>query len=84
MGVTIFGAKSSPVSASYVLHQTATGHCVDSPEDLADATAVREHFYIDYFLYSSKSAEAAKQAQKEFTVLLAPRGFRLTKWKGNN
>ena len=80
MTVAIFGAKCSPAIANYVLQRTAEEHCTDTLASRAAAAAAKRHFYMDDFLKSEESVNAAKTMQKSITELLAKGGFRLTKW----
>lgn len=48
------------------------------------AEAVKQHFYMDDFLWSGKTDTAAMQMQQERSQLLARGGFRLAKWRSNS
>ena len=86
MRVVIFGAKSSPAMANYVLQKTAQDYSeqVATPEAQEAASTVRRNFYMDDFLASRKTPEDATVIQQEMTKLLASGGFRLTKWLSNS
>ena len=87
MQVVVFGAKSSPAMANYVLQKTARDYQDQAtPESGAEAaaTAVHTNFYMDDFLRSERTPEAAVKMQREMTKMLAAGGFRLTKWLSNS
>ena len=88
MQVVVFGAKSSPAMANYVLQKTAQAHQERAtPESEAQAAAVGAvftNFYMDDFLKSERTPQAAMKMQRELSKLLASGGFRLTKWLSNS
>ena len=84
MLVTIFGAKCSPASANYVLRRTAVEHATGSDVCTRALDAVHRNFYMDDFLKSEKSVEAAKAIRREVTDLVSKGGFRLTKWRSSS
>ena len=85
MQVVIFGAKSSPAMANYVLQKTARDYSErTTTEGKTAAAAVLSNFYMDDFLKSVKTPEAAVTMQQEMTKLLKSGGFRLTKWLSNS
>ena len=84
MQAVVFGAKSSPAMANFVLQRTAHDHREPTTEGEAAAAAVQSNFYMDDFLKSVETSEAAIAMQQETTKLLAAGGFRLTKWLSNS
>ena len=80
MQVAIFGAKCSPAIASYVLQKTAKEECTEADESQNAKEAVQTSFYMDDFVKSEESVEAARVMRREVTSLLAKEGFHLTKW----
>ena len=80
MLVAIFGAKCSPAIANYVLQKTAEDGCSGTAESLIAKEAVSTSFYMDDFVKSEASVEAARIMKTEVTSLLAHGGFNLTKW----
>jgi hypothetical protein len=73
----IFGAKSSPTSANYVLRQTAKDSSDEFP---AAAETVQRNFYMDDLFKSEEDENTAVQTHENLTELLSRGGFRLTKW----
>ena len=84
MQVVVFGAKSSPAMANYALQRTAQDYTGSVSESKAARDAVHSNFYMDDFLRSEKTPEAAARTQQEMTKMLASGGFRLTKWLSNS
>lgn len=84
MQVAIFGSKSSPAIANYVLRKTADDGCTGTTASQKAVEAVKNSFYMDDFVKSESNTEAAKAIQEEVTSLLASGGFRLTKWLSNS
>ena len=83
MDRVIFGARSSPASASYVLNKTAREKCSDTVAGLAAAATVRGSFYMDDLATSEKDASTALQTASEVSKLVSRGGFRLRKWLSN-
>ena len=77
----VFGAKSSPMSANYVLQQTARDNREDFPKA---AETVLKNFYMDDLFKSEADEDNATQLQGDLTKLLSRGGFRLTKWSSNS
>ena len=84
MQVTIFGAKSSPASANFVLQKTVMDHREMCGLEEETANSVKNSFYMDDFLRSEKDDVQAKKMQKDVTEMLSKGGFRLTKWVSNS
>ena len=62
MQVVVFGTKSSPAMANYVLQKTARDHREHTtPEDEAAAATVYTNFYMDDFLKSEKNSEGGRK-----------------------
>ena len=81
MDRVIFGARSSPASAAFVLRRTAE----DSPTgSCADRESVRSSFYADDFVRSEPTVSAAVERAKAVTTIVSHGGFRLTKWLSNS
>lgn len=83
MDRVIFGARSSPASASYVLNKTAQDKCSNSAAGLAAAATVRGNFYMDDLATSETDIPAALQTVSEVSTLVSRGGFRLRKWLSN-
>ena len=79
MLVTIFGARCSPVAASYVLQRTADDHR-DDAESAVIVSAIRQSFYMDDFLHSARTVEKAKMIKNGVTEIVGQGGFVLAKW----
>lgn len=73
----IFGARSSPASAAFVLRRTAEDSTAGSQ---ADRDAVGTSFYADDFVRSEPTVSAAVERVKAVTSIVRGGGFRLTKW----
>ena len=82
MLVHIFGAKSSPSVAGYVLRKTAKDNEKDFSQEAVDA--VLKDFYVDDLLKSFADSERAVQVSKQLQELLVRGGFELTKWISNS
>ncbi|XP_043215496.1 uncharacterized protein LOC122378464 [Amphibalanus amphitrite] len=81
MDRVIFGARSSPASAAFVLRRTA----LDSPiGSCTDRESVRNSFYADDFVRSESTISAAVERAKAVTAIVGSGGFRLTKWLSNS
>ena len=77
----IFGARSSPTSANYVLRQTGKDNADVYPEA---AETIESNFYMDDLLKSTDSEEKAVKLQQKLTTVLKSGGFNLTKWCSNS
>ena len=84
MQVAIFGAKSSPASANFVLRKTITDHAEEVGLKPETADMLHNNFFMDDFLRSEKTAVEAKSTRKKVTELLTKGGFRLVKWTNNS
>jgi hypothetical protein len=81
MTVHLFGASSSPSCANYALLQTVADN-----EEYFDAKvcqAVRRNFYVDDFLCSLPTHDAAIDMIQKISFLCSLGGFHLTKWMSN-
>ncbi|XP_043230776.1 uncharacterized protein LOC122386061 [Amphibalanus amphitrite] len=83
MQVAIFGAKCSPAIANFVLQRAAEDGCTGTEESTAAKKAVQTSFYMDDFVKSECSSEAALNMKREVSSILAKGGFCLTKWMSN-
>ena len=81
MQVLIFGATSSPCSATHVLRKCANDFQNEHP--LA-AEAVRTRFYVDDYLDSVEDDNQAVELQQSLSSLLAKGGFTLSKWASSS
>ena len=77
MNVVIFGAKSSPCTATYVLRRCANDGRTQYPE-AADKVSTR--FYMDDFLDSVDTEDEGRELVNSLNSLLSAGGFHLTKW----
>ena len=84
MQVAIFGAKSSPASANFVLRRTIADHAEDVGLKTETASTLHNNFYMDDFLRSERTPEEAITVRKQTTELLSRGGFRLVKWISNS
>ena len=84
MQVTIFGAKSSPASANYVLQRTVADHGEDCGLTKKDVNTVKSSFYMDDFLRSEEHEYEALKTTKQVTETLSRGGFQLDKWVSNS
>ena len=77
MNVVIFGAKSSPCTATYVLRRCANDGRTQYPE-AADKVSTR--FYMDDYLDSVDTEDEGRELVNSLNSLLSAGGFHLTKW----
>jgi len=84
MQVMIFGAASSPCTATYVLRKTADDNKHDESFSDEAINTVHKNFYVDDMLKSVPTEEEAIRLQQEITKLLSRGGFRLTKWSSSS
>ena len=77
-----FGTKSSPMVATYVLRHHALVNAEEFGPEVVDA--ILNCFYVDDFLRSFPTIEAAKRMHVELTAALKKGGFDLVKWKANH
>ena len=77
MNVVIFGAKSSPCTATYVLRRCANDGKTRYPE-AADKVSTR--FYMDDYLDSVDTEDEGRELVNSLNSLLSAGGFHLTKW----
>ncbi len=76
-----FGVKCSPFLATQVLRTLADLHSTSHP---TAATAIREAFYVDDFLYSTDDLPTAMKLRAELCDLLSRAGMVLRKWRSNS
>ena len=77
----IFGATCSPSCAIFTLHRCAA----DLSDRFPDVyEAVLNNFYMDDFIMSFATAEAARRLASNLRTVLQHGGFRLTKFVSNN
>ncbi|XP_071476662.1 uncharacterized protein [Diadema antillarum] len=81
MCVHLFGGTWSPSCCSYALRHTAEEFKEEF--SVAAVRSVKQNFYVDDCLVSSKTEEEAIQLVNELTRLLEKGGFRLMKWISN-
>ena len=82
MLVHIFGAKSSPAVATWVLRHHAKRIAAEvSPEVVQ---AILWFFYVDDLLASYRDTETARRVRIELTAALKKGGFNLLKWKSTH
>ena len=84
MQVTIFGAKSSPASANFVLQKTVMDNGEDLGMPIETVNSLKNSFYMDDFLRSETDGNQAARMQRDVTEVLSKGGFRLTKWVSNS
>ena len=72
-----FGAKSSPTSANYALHQVAKDN---AKEDENLVKAVQQNLYMDDFLKSVRTLQEAIEIYQKVREILNKGGLKLTKW----
>ena len=77
MQVHVFGSKPSPAICMYVLNKTAEDNASEFPEA---AAKVKECFYVDNYMESFPTEEAAIRQARQMKELLSRGGFNLTKW----
>ena len=76
----IFGATCSPCCTIFGLHRCAA----DLSDRFPDVyEAVLNNFYMDHFITSFATAEAARLLASNLRTVLQPRGFHLTKFVSN-
>ena len=78
----IFGSKDSPNCAKHALKRTATDNPDMSPK--AAQSSVHTNFYMDDYLESSPTANAATQKAKDLVKLLSLGRLNLTKFVSND
>ena len=77
----VFGAKSSPICASYALKRVG----LDNEKEYPIATkAIQNNFYMDDFIKSVETPEEAIEVFNQLQPLLSQHGFELKKWISNN
>ena len=77
----VFGAKSSPTCANYVLKRVA----IDNEDEFPIAAkAIQNNFYMDDFIKSVETPEEAIKVFKQLQPLLSKHGFELKKWITNS
>ena len=81
MTVHPFGGVWSPSCAAFALQQALTTKKSECP-DIVERAA--PNFYVDDLLVSLDSLEQASSLVRQLRLLLASRGFRLTKWICNH
>ena len=82
MLVVIFGARCSPCIANYVLRLTLAEDS-EAGELEEERPSLVSSFYVDDFLRSEKTVEAALATVEQVTSLMTRGGFRLTKWRSS-
>ena len=82
MSVVIFGAKCSPTIANYILRRALTENPGTGTMEV-DRESLVSSFYMDDYLRSESSVEAARATRLEVATLLSQGGFKLTKWRCN-
>ena len=83
MDRVIFGARSSPASASFVLNRTAEEKSSNTAVGRAAAATIRNNFYMDDLATSEMNSVVALQTATEVTALVSKGGFRLRKFLSN-
>ncbi|XP_043245749.1 uncharacterized protein LOC122393608 [Amphibalanus amphitrite] len=84
MQVLIFGARSSPAIANYVLRRALQDHWnEEGTAPPREPEQIQRSFYMDDFLLSDVDVNTAKHVKQEATRALAEGGFKLTKWRSN-
>ena len=73
----VFGAKSTPTSANYALHQVAKDN---AKEDEYLVKAIQRNFYMDNFLKSVRTHQEAIEIYQKVREIFNKGGFNLTKW----
>ena len=76
----IFGARDSPMCASFALRKTATDNLSTYAEA---ASVVNEKFYMDNYLGSFENVTHAIEISRDLISLLKLEGFNLTKLVSN-
>ena len=82
MLVVIFGARCSPFIANYVLRRALSDEA--TVQQAVDDSSLSASFYVDDFLRSEKTSEAALAVMNRVTSLLSQGGFKLTKWRSSH
>ena len=82
MYVHIFGAKSSPAVATFVLRYH--GKQMEGEFSAETVSAILRSFYVDDLLASYESVEKAKKIRMELVEALKRGGFDLVKWKSTH
>ena len=84
MEVLIFGARSSPATANYVLGKALRDNWrEESAMPGKNSESIQRSFYMDDFLMSTEDVKGARHLKQEATRALAEGGFQLTKWRSN-
>ena len=84
MQVLIFGARSSPAIANYVLRRTLQEHWTcEGTVSGREPEHVQQSFYMDDLLLSEADVDTARKLKVKATRALAEGGFQLTKWRSN-
>ena len=83
MCVVIFGARCSPMIANHILRRALTENPGTGDAEV-DRESLVASFYMDDYLRSEGTVEAAGAARQEVTTLLRQGGFHLTKWRSNS
>ena len=85
MLVVIFGAKSSPAIANYVLRRALIDYEAETEtRAILSAEEKARSFYMDDCLLSALTESTAKQLLTEVSEALSEGGFHLTKWRSNS
>ena len=69
MQVAIFGAKSSPASANFVLQRTIADHATEVELETEVTEALHNSFYMNYFLHSEETVPEATKVRKLFSPI---------------
>ena len=83
MLVVIFGARCSPSIANYIMRRTLSENPATKLSESEQKTLC-SNFYMDDFLRSEPTVEAAQTTREEVTHLLKRGGFHLTKWRSSH
>lgn len=81
MDSMIFGAKSSPTSAIFILNKNACEFEQTKPDAVR---AIRENHYVDDYLDSVQSFEQARQLIEDVSAIHAAGGFTIREWVTNS
>ena len=82
MLVHIFGAKSSPAVATWVLRYHAKRIAAEAPPEVVQA--LMWFFYVDDLLASYKDVDTARRVRLQLTEAMKKGGFDLLKWKSTH
>ena len=82
MLVHIFGSKSSPAVATWVLRYHAKRIAAEAPPEVVQA--LLWFFYVDDLLASYKDVDTAKRVRVQLTEAMKKGGFDLLKWKSTH